>query len=131
MKRYDRNTVLFREGDFSEDVYIIKSGTVKIYNNTRDFVTLDKGDMFGELGVISDGDRSLSAMVTSEKSDIYVISKNDFFYMLERYPVLITNLIKILCNRLDRATVRLLIISEIILFPERLLLKRNQIYPVL
>jgi len=108
MKRYDRNTVLFREGDSSEEVFIIKSGTVKIYNDTRDFVTLDKGDMFGELGVISDGDRSLSAMVTSEKSDIYVISKSDFLYMLERYPVLITNLTKILCNRLDRATVRLI-----------------------
>ena len=108
MKKYDRNAVLFREGDASEEVFIIKSGTVKIYNNTRDFVTLDKGDMFGELGVISDRDRSLSAIVMSEKSDMYVISKSDFLYMLERYPVLITNLEKILCHRLEQATVRLI-----------------------
>jgi len=108
IKRYDKNSVLFREGDSSEEVFIIKSGNVKIYNDTRDFVTLDKGDMFGELGVISDGDRSLSAIATSEKSDIYVISKSDFLYMLERYPVLITNLTKILCNCLDHATVRLI-----------------------
>lgn len=108
MKRYDKNSILFREGDRAEEVFIIKSGNIKIYNNIRDFVTLGKGDMFGEIGVISDRERSLSAMVSSEKADIYVISKNDFLYILKHYPVLITNLTKILCNRLVQATVRLI-----------------------
>jgi len=112
MRKYEEGHVLFNEGDRSEELYIIKFGEVKIFKdergNVKDYVTLRKGDMFGEMGIIGDVPRSFSAKVFSEKSEIYVIGRDDFFYMFRKYPELSLNFSKILCRRIEETNRRLL-----------------------
>jgi len=113
LKRFSGPSVLFNEGDSVDSVYIIKSGTVNLYKNLfqpgdiRDYLTLGKGEILGEMGVVSASPRSLSARVTEEKIEMYVIGKDDFLYMLRRYPELNINLIKILCRRIADTNRRL------------------------
>lgn len=111
-KRFPVETVLFYEGDRAEDLYIIKSGEVSIYKDLpggerRDYVTLKKGDLFGEMGVITGSPRSFSVKVSSLKSEVYVITKEDFLYMMEKYPHLSLNLAKILSGRIADTNKRL------------------------
>ena len=113
LKRYDENSLLFNEGDRGEDLYIIKSGEVKIFSSLekgeiKDYLTLKKGDMFGEMGIITSAPRSMSAKVSSEKSELYVITGKDFLYILERHYELSLNLAKILCKRIEDTNKRLL-----------------------
>jgi len=112
LRKYEAGSVLFNEGQEAEELYVIKSGEVKIYREKgrrrEDFVTLDKGDMFGEMGIITGNPRGFSAGVFSKKSEIYVIKGEDFFYILRRYPALALNLTEILCKRIDDTNKRLL-----------------------
>jgi len=111
LKRYDKGAVLFNEGDMADDFYIIKSGRISLYYNTghsaREFRTLDKGDILGEMAVISDNKRSLSASVVSDRAELYVISKDNFLYLLNHYPELNLNMAKILCDRINILTERM------------------------
>ena len=112
LKRYNKGAVLFNEGDMADDFYIIKSGSISLYYNKnqalREFRTLDKGDILGEMAVISDNRRSLSASVISDRAELYVISKDNFLYVLNHYPELNLNMAKILCDRINILTERLL-----------------------
>ena len=112
MRRYEEGAVLFNEGEMGDEVYIIKSGEVKIYkerNGVReDFVSLSKGDMFGEMALISEKPRGFSACISSKKSEIYVTGKEDFFFMLRKYSSLAFNFAKILCERIAITNKRLL-----------------------
>ncbi|MEQ8191165.1 MAG: cyclic nucleotide-binding domain-containing protein [Candidatus Eremiobacterota bacterium] len=111
LKRYDKGAVLFNEGDMADDFYIIKSGRISLYYNKnqalREFRTLDKGDILGEMAVISDTRRSLSASVISDRAELYVISKDNFLYLLNHYPELNLNMAKILCHRINILTQRM------------------------
>lgn len=113
MKRYVKDTVLFMEGDRAEDLYIIKSGKITIYTIfdngvVKDLVTLQNGDILGEIGLIPDISRTFSAKVSSDKAELYIITRRDFLYMLRKYPSLNLNLLKIICNRIEKANNRLL-----------------------
>lgn len=111
-RRYEKNDILFNEGDKAGEVYIIKTGEIKLYkplecNNIMEFPTLHSGDVFGEMGVITDAPRSLSAVVSSEKSEVYIIYRDDFLYILKTYPEVNINLSRILCKRISETNKRL------------------------
>ena len=112
LRRYDRNTVLFNEGETARDIYIIKTGEIKLYKKINshiiDIAGLNRGDMFGEMGVISDEPRTLSATVFSGRAELYVISGSDFLNILHNYYELRLKLARILCNRTEESCSRLI-----------------------
>ena len=110
LRRYEGQTLLFREGDSADNVYIIKSGEIFLYKEKdkhEDLVSLHKGDIFGEMAVITKEKRLLSARVNSQRAELYVISEDDFLFILRIYPELSINLSKILCGKIAEATDRL------------------------
>jgi len=113
LKKYKKGNVLFDYGDVPEEVYIIKSGEILLYRdldgiNMIEYAISFPGDVIGEMGVISGSPRSLSAGVYSETAEVYAISKDDFLFILKKYPDLSVNLSKILCNRIEEINRRLL-----------------------
>lgn len=52
-KKIPSGTVLFREGDKGEEMFVLQSGKVKISKRTRGvkktLATLEKGEFFGEM----------------------------------------------------------------------------------
>jgi putative ABC transport system ATP-binding protein len=67
--------VLFRQGDMSDLVYVVASGTMEIYRELADgseepLAELSEGDYFGELGPLLDLPRSASARA---KTDVELI----------------------------------------------------------
>jgi CRP/FNR family cyclic AMP-dependent transcriptional regulator len=85
-----------------EAVYIILYGTVKIHieQGERDVIVtiLGAGDLLGEMSLIDSIGRSASA-VTLENSLMLWMDKVTFNYLLDNFPPVARNLVKILAAR--------------------------------
>ncbi len=102
-KRFPAGTVLFREGDSGEEMYILQSGRVKISKRIRGvektLATLEKGEFFGEMAILNDKPRSASAE-TIEDSDMLVIDRKTFESLLRSNVEIAIRFIKRLADRL-------------------------------
>lgn len=83
------DTILIKEGDLAESLYVILRGKVKIYlsdANGKEFVVdvRSAGQYVGEM-MLDDKPRSASVM-TLEPSEIAVIPSADFKALLGRHP---------------------------------------------
>jgi CRP-like cAMP-binding protein len=58
-------TTLVREGDFSNDMVAIESGTADVIRGGETIVTLGPGDVFGEIGVLGGETRTATIVATS------------------------------------------------------------------
>jgi CRP-like cAMP-binding protein len=58
-------TVLMREGDYSNDMIAIESGTADVLQNGRTIGTLGPGDVFGEIGVLEKRQRTASVVAST------------------------------------------------------------------
>ena len=56
---------LMREGDYSNDMIAIESGTADVLREGQTIRTLGPGDVFGEIGVLNRELRSASVVATS------------------------------------------------------------------
>ena len=85
-----------------EAVYVILHGTVKIHveQSERDVILsiLGAGDLLGEMSLIDSVGRSASA-VTLENSLMLWMDKLTFNYMLDNFPPVARNLVRILSAR--------------------------------
>lgn len=107
-RNYKANEIIFWEGEPGVGMYIIQSGSVKIYNTLPDsgikeLAILKMGDFFGELALLDESPRSASANAL-EACQILGLYRPDLFDLLERRPKLglkvMTKLAQIIGNRL-------------------------------
>lgn len=102
-KTFPAHTLLIRERDKSDSLYIILYGKVKIYvsDNEGDEAILNiqgPGDFFGEMALLDDAPRSASAM-TMEPTRVAIMTKADFKQCLADHPEIAYTLIRILTKR--------------------------------
>ena len=67
---FEKDHVLFKQGDPSDSFYIIKSGAVKVIRHedgkSQDLATLKDGEFFGEIGVIQNSDRTADVVLLQD-----------------------------------------------------------------
>jgi CRP-like cAMP-binding protein len=78
-------TVIVRQGDPADSLYIVAAGEVEVRNRMTDgeskaVATIGAGDYFGEIGVLSGGAR-IADVVAVEPTTLLRLSKDDY----ERY----------------------------------------------
>ena len=83
---------VFSEGDEGHQLYIIRSGRVRIskaisVSVDRTLATLGPGGVFGELAMVGEGTRSASA-VAVEPTRLLVLSREGFESLVDNEPVL-------------------------------------------
>jgi CRP-like cAMP-binding protein len=110
VRRYADGERIFKEGDPSLGMYIIKGGAVNIVRQVPDgppqlLATLTNGDFFGEIGLIDDAPRSATAIAYGETEAIGFF-KPDFMALIHAKPSLglkiVVRLGKTLSARLRR-----------------------------
>ena len=89
-KQYKKGAEVISYQGESNDVYFIASGRVRvtIYSFTGKEISyqeLGPGKMFGELSAIDQMPRTAN-VITSESSRIGVISRNDYWGLIDQYP---------------------------------------------
>jgi len=102
-RSFQKNTIIINEGDEANSFFIIIKGAVKVFlsNEEGKEIIINAqfaGDHFGELALLDDAPRSAS-VITTEKSTIGVIAKEDFHKVLAKNTDLSLNLIRELTRR--------------------------------
>jgi len=105
-KEVPKGTVLFRENEPGQEMYIILSGKVRISKKVREIektlTILDKGDFFGEMSILNNKPRSATAEVV-EDAKLLVIDPQTFETMVRNNAEIALRIIKNLSARLQEA----------------------------
>ncbi|WP_127588811.1 Crp/Fnr family transcriptional regulator [Paenibacillus koleovorans] len=106
-RKYKKNAIIFFEGDSGDDLFLIKSGTIKIYriDNTKQ-ITLAlfrAGDFFGEMSLVQRGFTRSANAETLEPSVLYTLNRATFYECMEKAPSLCMKLLEVTMNRLRKA----------------------------
>ena len=101
-------SVLFKEGDAGNEMYIILSGSISISVTAADgamvqVAVLGTGQFLGEMSIFDNAPRSATCTVI-EDTELLAFSKNDFFDLVDNYP---ETAIKILYRMLNTTVERL------------------------
>ena len=85
-----RNSIIFREGDPGDSLYIICSGRVRIFRRDEKGIEIDlssqgPGESFGEMALLT-GELRSADVEAMEETHLMVLSKDHFDRILRDYP---------------------------------------------
>jgi len=101
-----RGEVIFYEGDFSQDLYIVVSGSIRIVIDygaatERTINTLGEGAFFGEMAIFEGAPRSATA-VAEEEAELLVLGPDKFKQTIYQKPDMAFEIFRELSGRLRR-----------------------------
>ncbi len=104
-QRYRKSEVIFEEGSTGSEMFLIHSGRVLLsvrYNETRQIpmVVLNPGDFFGEMALVDDSPRSATASAIEDDTELIIIDRTRFLFMVRQQPEFALSLMHTLCQRL-------------------------------
>lgn len=108
LRTYRKDTLLIEKGDEASTLYVILSGSVKVFSadeNGKE-ITLNElgpGDLVGELALIEDSTRTAS-VITAEACRCVVLRKVSFIEFLHARPEGALRLLSTLAERVRRLT---------------------------
>jgi CRP-like cAMP-binding protein len=76
---------IVREGDFSDDVFVIVDGAAKVHRDGETVAELGPGDFFGEGGVLGKGLRAAS-VTTTEPTRLITLNHWDIQRLRKEIP---------------------------------------------
>jgi serine phosphatase RsbU (regulator of sigma subunit) len=102
---YPAGSILMREGERGDDLYIVLSGSFEILKELgtleeRTFGLRGAGEVVGEMGLLNqDGLRTASARAVSD-AEVIRLTRADFERLLGRYPTIAYGMLRMLSIRL-------------------------------
>ncbi|GAB4270144.1 MAG: hypothetical protein Kow0029_06740 [Candidatus Rifleibacteriota bacterium] len=104
-------TMVFKEGDKGDALYIVKSGKVNILKRNRAgvdsvLVSLGKGAVIGDMAIIDEQPRSAS-VATVQETTFLIITKDDFRRLLGEVPEISFQILKLTTGRLRATNIHL------------------------
>jgi CRP-like cAMP-binding protein len=96
---YDKGESIFKEGDPTKGIYLVKGGKVEISKNTPDgwkqtLAILQEHHIFGELAVIEDKPTHGAAALALENTVVYCLPTADFKSLEKSDPALMYKIMK-------------------------------------
>lgn len=100
IKKYPKGALIVRKGDPAANLYIILSGVVDVLTEFNERLsTLGKGDVFGEMSLIS-GNPVAANIRVAEAATIVSIDEKNFKKVLGQFPSVQMYLARVLAKRL-------------------------------
>lgn len=109
----EKGNTIFYKGTTGNQMFVILSGKVSLFDGPKHLADLRTGDMFGEMALINNEPRSATA-VAAESTQLFILSET-FFQKLMTKRVAITmllNIIGTLSTRLQGMNRRLLELKQ-------------------
>lgn len=108
---YPAQTALITAGEPGDRVYVVLSGTVKVFTDTADgseviLALLGPGEVVGEMSLVDNLARSAS-VTTLETSVLASIDRERFWRLLHGMPQMMSNMVTMLSRRLRLANLRI------------------------
>lgn len=104
LREFDKDDIIFRQGDESRELYILLKGKVRIYKispsgNETSIDIFSVNDVIGELAAIDSSPRSATGKAIGKVS-LLTMSHERFLYHLENVPGLALGLARLLSQKL-------------------------------
>lgn len=112
VRRYEATTLICEEGQRGAEMFVVRSGRVRIFkqsgSQTVELATLGKGEFFGEMGALEDLPRDASAQAL-EFTEVLVMTPGALLVRLRRDPTFAFELLRRLSSRVRSLNSRLLL----------------------
>jgi CRP/FNR family transcriptional regulator, cyclic AMP receptor protein len=99
---FEAGSIIFREGDEARDLFVIKSGEVRIQIGNRTITELGPDSIFGEMALIDNEPRSATATAVTDV-ELVPVSEKQFLFLVSQTPYFALRVMRVLAQRL-RAT---------------------------
>ena len=99
-------TLIFREGDFGDCLYVIVGGSIRIHKGARELAVLGRMQAFGEMAVLDGAPRSASATAL-EDTTLMKVGREQFLDVMRSSPEIMQGIVRLLLARLREADERL------------------------
>ena len=99
---FKAGSVIFREGDEARELFVIKSGQVRIQIGNRTVTELGADSIFGEMALIDNEPRSATAVAVTDV-ELVAVSEKQFLFLVGQTPYFALRVMRVLAQRL-RAT---------------------------
>ncbi|MFH0919188.1 MAG: cyclic nucleotide-binding domain-containing protein [Fibrobacterota bacterium] len=99
-RTYAAGTLIFRQGEKGDALYLIDAGEVEVVRDSAVIATLPAGESFGEMALLSGEPRNASLRAKGEVRT-WRILKQDFDHLLASSPALVKELKNVSEKRLD------------------------------
>jgi CRP/FNR family transcriptional regulator, cyclic AMP receptor protein len=101
-RAFKAGSVIFREGDEAHELFVIKSGQVRIQMGNRTLNDLAADSIFGEMALIDGEPRSATAIAMTDV-ELVPVSEKQFLFLVSQTPYFALKVMRVLAQRL-RAT---------------------------
>jgi len=96
---YKAGELIIRKGEEGNSIFIIGSGSIKVHDGDQVVAVMNKGNFFGEISLLDAAPRSMSVSAV-ELSELYSISRDDFYKVFKDQPEVTQRIVSTLTRRL-------------------------------
>jgi CRP/FNR family transcriptional regulator, cyclic AMP receptor protein len=96
---FKAGSAVFREGDEANELFVIKSGQVRIQIGNRTITELGQDSIFGEMALIDSERRSATAVAITDV-EVVPVSEKQFLFLVSQTPYFALKVMRVLAQRL-------------------------------
>jgi len=105
LQRYGKSEIVFEQGSAGSEMYLIHRGKVLLsvrQDETEQIplAVLNPGDFFGEMALVDDSPRSATASAVEDDTELIIMDRSRFLFMVRQQPEFALSLMHTLCRRL-------------------------------
>jgi NTE family protein len=103
-RHFPARTVICRQGEPGDSLFVIRSGLAQVIDEaagSRTVARLRRGEVVGEMSLITGETRS-ATVVAAVPTEVLELDQRSFTALLQKYPLVLANLSRILSHRLAR-----------------------------
>ena len=92
-------SIIFREGDEASELFVIKSGQVRVQIGNRTIRELGAESIFGEMALIDSEPRSATVTAITDV-ELVPVSEKQFLFLVSQTPYFALKVMRVLAQRL-------------------------------
>ena len=96
---FKAGSVIFREGDEARELFVVKSGQVRIQIGNKTVTELGADSIFGEMALIDNEPRSATAIAVTDV-ELVAVSEKQFLFLVSQTPYFALKVMRVLAQRL-------------------------------
>ncbi len=105
MREYQNGDIIFEQESEGDELFVIISGSVDISQKQdggfKYLVTLEEGEIFGEMALVDRIPRTARAVATGDNTRLVVVNQPRFIYLVSQQPVFALTIMQVLCDRIN------------------------------
>ena len=96
---FKAGSIIFREGDEAKELFVIKSGQIRIQIGNRTVTELAADSIFGEMALIDSEPRSATAVAVTDV-ELVPVTETQFLFLVSQTPFFALKVMRVLAGRL-------------------------------